>query len=192
MAEHVPETCNESNGHWLPLIEYSVKSGVSLSTIRRKIKSNTIRYRLEKGRYLILFNEMNNLAARQPQTAPSSDIGVWQDEPLTRLEPARDQAGSRDAAFRNETSYRPDPVRQPVAPPRVREELFEDEIEERPSELLFAERAVKMVSEAFEHALKEKDERIRMLEKANKELDERLNEMRTLVRVLEEKFQVRY
>ena len=193
MAEHVPETCNESNGHWLPLIEYSVKSGVSLSTIRRKIKSNTIRYRLEKGRYLILFNEMNNLAARQPQTAPSSDIGVWQDEPLHRLDSAaRDQAGSREPAFRsNETSFRPDPVRGPINS-RLREELLEEDAEERTSDLLFAERAVKMVSEAFEHALKEKDERIRLLEKANKDLDDRLSELRTLVRVLEDKFQVRY
>src|SRR5580658_7010335 len=63
MSEHVMETCNESNGQWLPLIEYSVRSGVSLSTIRRKIKSNSIKYRLEKGRYLILFDDANNAAA---------------------------------------------------------------------------------------------------------------------------------
>ncbi len=45
MSQHVPETCNGSDGLWLPLIEYSVKSGVSLSTIRRKIKSNSIAFR---------------------------------------------------------------------------------------------------------------------------------------------------
>jgi hypothetical protein len=185
MSEHVPETCNESNGQWLPLIEYSVKSGVSLSTIRRKIKSNTIRYRLEKGRYLILFNEMNNLAARQP-TPTSSEIGDWQNEPLHRI----DQAGRREAVHRID-AYPPEAPRYASRPP-VREEIFEEEREERTSELAFAEKAVKMVSDAFEHALKEKEERIRMLEKANQELEERLAELRTLVRVLEEKFQVRY
>ena len=173
MSQHVPDTCNESNGQWLPLIEYSVKSGVSLSTIRRKIKSNSIRFRLEKGRYLILFNEMNNLAARQPSPT-SSEIGDWQNEPLHRLEPVRSEAMHR---------------------PFVREDVFEEEVREEratSSELGFAERAVKMVSDAFEHALKEKEERIRMLEKANQELEERLAELRTLVRVLEEKFHVRY
>jgi hypothetical protein len=80
-----------------------------------------------------------------------------------------------------------------MARPFVREEVFEEEREERSSsELGFAERAVKMVSDAFEHALKEKEERIRMLEKVNHELEERLAELRTLVRVLEEKFHVRY
>lgn len=63
MPPHVQATRDESDGTWLPLIEYSVKTGVSLSTIRRKIKSNGIQYRLEKGRYLILFSEANNQVA---------------------------------------------------------------------------------------------------------------------------------
>lgn len=44
-----------TSGTWLPLVEYSIKSGLSLSTIRRKIKSNALPYRLEKGKYFILF-----------------------------------------------------------------------------------------------------------------------------------------
>jgi hypothetical protein len=56
MSHPVSEMRNESVGQWLPLIEYSIKSGVSLSTIRRKIKSNSIPFKLEKGKYLILFN----------------------------------------------------------------------------------------------------------------------------------------
>lgn len=55
MSHPVQDLRNESVGQWLPLIEYSIKSGVSLSTIRRKIKSNSIPYKLEKGKYLILF-----------------------------------------------------------------------------------------------------------------------------------------
>lgn len=138
MSQHVSETCNESDGQWLPLIEYSVKSGVSLSTIRRKIKSNRIPYRLEKGRYLILFGESRETApapATKPAPAPRANLRV--------VEPATDSS-------------------------------------------------VRMVSDAFEHALKEKDERVRLLERRNKELEDRLKELQLLIRVLEEKYAVRY
>lgn len=42
--------------HWLPITEYALRSGVSISTLRRKIKSNAIEYRMEDGRYLIRFD----------------------------------------------------------------------------------------------------------------------------------------
>ena len=42
-----------TRGHWIPLVEYSVRNGVSLSTLRRHIKANKIRYRQEEGKYLI-------------------------------------------------------------------------------------------------------------------------------------------
>ena len=38
---------------WLPLLEYSVRTGVSLSTLRRYIKAGKIEFRLEDGRYLL-------------------------------------------------------------------------------------------------------------------------------------------
>ncbi len=43
---------------WLPLTEYALRSGVSISTLRRKIKSNTISYKMEEGRYLIRGDEL--------------------------------------------------------------------------------------------------------------------------------------
>ena len=39
---------------WLPLTEYSLKHDVSISTLRRRIKSENIRFRLEDGKYFIL------------------------------------------------------------------------------------------------------------------------------------------
>lgn len=42
--------------HWLPITEYALRSGVSISTLRRKIKSNAIDFRMEDGRYLIRFD----------------------------------------------------------------------------------------------------------------------------------------
>ena len=42
-----------SSNHWLPLTEYALRSGMSISTLRRKIKSNSIEFKMEEGRYLI-------------------------------------------------------------------------------------------------------------------------------------------
>lgn len=142
---------------WLPLTEYSVRSGVSLSTIRRKIKSNTIAYRLEKGRYLLLYQ---NETARQvmPSVAPVE---------LPKTKPTPEEAPKKS-----------------VSPPsRESDESWT---------IPFIEKAVRMVSDAFEHTLKEKDERIKLMELRSRELEEHINELRSLVRILEEKFQVQY
>lgn len=41
------------SNNWLPLTEYALRSGMSISTLRRKIKSNSIEFKMEDGRYLI-------------------------------------------------------------------------------------------------------------------------------------------
>lgn len=148
----------ESNGTWLPLIEYSVRSGLSLSTIRRKIKSHTLTYRMENGRYLILFEGMNPIPRSMSVSAPAA---------ATEME-----TESETEAF---------------------EETKKGEsMEMHSGNHSFVDGTVKMVSEAFECALREKDERIQLLEKSNRSLEERLNELRLLVKVLEEKYEVRY
>jgi hypothetical protein len=38
---------------WYSIAEYSIRKSISPSTIRRRIKDNTIVYRLEGGKYLI-------------------------------------------------------------------------------------------------------------------------------------------
>lgn len=159
MSQHVPETCNESNGTWLPITEYSVKSGMSLSTIRRKIKSNSIAYRLERGKYLILFE--NKGQVKQPESTPS-----FSSAPTA----ARMQ---HDGLAMTKL-----PTHQVKRESIVRFEQDDD--------------AFHMVTDAYEHALHEKNERIKLLEKRNKELEDRLNELRLLVQVLEEKYEVRY
>lgn len=156
MSQHVPETCNESSGTWLPLIEYSVKSGISLSTIRRKIKSNSIPYRLENGRYLILFQDKGNSNFRSNQLTSSVNLGHAPERTIPR----------------------------PTLVDRHSQMAREVDIE--------ADESVHMLVDAFEHALKEKDERIQLLEKLVADLDERITELRLLVRVLEEKYEVRY
>ena len=51
------------NGSWVPLIEYAVRQGISLSTLRRRIKTNEIKYQLKRGRYFI-FEEGSPAAER--------------------------------------------------------------------------------------------------------------------------------
>lgn len=156
MSVHVSEACDESNGLWLPLIEYSVKSGVSLSTIRRKIKSNSIQFRLEKGKYLIRYEASPVTVAK----APAPTLARKLDEVVSMAAP---------------------PPRVETGPPPKEDKS-----------LPLVDDSVRMVSDAFEHALKEKDERIRLLERHSRELEERLKELQLLVRVLEEKYEVRY
>lgn len=42
------------SGNWIPLVEFSVQKGISLSTLRRYIKSNKIPWKLVDGRYLVM------------------------------------------------------------------------------------------------------------------------------------------
>lgn len=45
------------SGTWIPLMDYAMKNGVSLSTLRRYIKAGKIEHRTEHGKYLILSNQ---------------------------------------------------------------------------------------------------------------------------------------
>jgi hypothetical protein len=40
--------------HWISLVDYASSHGVSLSTLRRHIKSGKIQFKVQDGRYLVL------------------------------------------------------------------------------------------------------------------------------------------
>lgn len=162
---------DEGNGQWLPLIEYSIKSGVSLSTIRRKIKSNSIPFRLEKGKYLI-FSPDAGSASQTPEVKPTTI----------------------DASYHRRETV---PFNPPSAPktgpsPSLTSVPFRQKLDRMVGGAEETDNAVRMLSEAYELALHEKDERLRLLERRAKEQEERLNELKLLVQVLEEKYEVRY
>jgi hypothetical protein len=56
-------------GAWLPLMDYSMRKGVSLSTLRRYIKAGKVQFKVEEGRYL-LFDEEAEQAPAQTAQAP--------------------------------------------------------------------------------------------------------------------------
>ena len=47
-------TLDLDNEKWIPLVEFSVQKGISLSTLRRYIKANKIPWKLLEGRYLVM------------------------------------------------------------------------------------------------------------------------------------------
>jgi hypothetical protein len=40
-------------GTWIPLMDYAIKKGISLSTLRRHIKAKKLTHKIEEGRYLL-------------------------------------------------------------------------------------------------------------------------------------------
>ncbi len=65
--------------NWIPLVEFSVKKGISLSTLRRYIKSNKIPWKLLEGRYLVrddgTFSAPRNHEFRfGPAASPNEDV----------------------------------------------------------------------------------------------------------------------
>jgi predicted site-specific integrase-resolvase len=45
---------SSETGHWIPLMDYAMKNGVSLSTLRRHIKAGKLRHKSEHGKYYVL------------------------------------------------------------------------------------------------------------------------------------------
>jgi hypothetical protein len=62
---------------WVPLVEFSVQKGISLSTLRRYIKSNKIPWKLLEGRYLVMDDGSFSTPksdAKQIADAPAKDV----------------------------------------------------------------------------------------------------------------------
>ncbi len=47
------EEMKEQDGQWLPIVDYSMRNNLSISTIRRSIKSKKLLYKIVGGKYFI-------------------------------------------------------------------------------------------------------------------------------------------
>ncbi|MFL5813114.1 MAG: hypothetical protein ACJ763_06010 [Bdellovibrionia bacterium] len=56
-------------GEWITLMDYAMKKGVSLSTLRRHIKADKIQYRVENGRYLLFVEQGDEILTSRPAAA---------------------------------------------------------------------------------------------------------------------------
>jgi len=61
-------------GAWIPLMDYAMKKGVSLSTLRRYIKSKKIKYKTESGRYLVWDEDASDLTASHSDSVSASEV----------------------------------------------------------------------------------------------------------------------
>jgi hypothetical protein len=72
---------------WMPLMDYAMLHGVSLSTLRRHIKARKIEYRIEGGRYLLPADRAPTVALApelERTEAPSGAVSVSREGELER------------------------------------------------------------------------------------------------------------
>ena len=88
---------------WLPLMEYSAKYRVSLSTLRRRIKSGEIVHKLSEGKYLLKDGPLT-LTQSVPETiAPPTSIGAQvQKKEVSESVPENDQFWRATQSLLNE------------------------------------------------------------------------------------------
>lgn len=152
---------------YLPLTEYSSKHKVSISTLRRRIKTNDIQYRFDQGKYFIL-DEESQVSQRpslkdasnelEKTSAPASLVTQQLQSPsLSANSPKRELPNlmKSDQDFLTASSAKND---EPI--------------------LTAANRLLTELKKAYTQILQEKEEQILHLK-------EEVTDLKTLVRVLE-------
>ena len=143
--------------NWLPLTEYSSKYQVSISTLRRRIKADEIKYQLRDGRYLI-FDEPR---AHRPSQA-AHVVPTLSEKAAVEFQPAVKTFSAMSMNM------------------NVNSEKVETKSEAKSDEpiLTAANRLLSELKKAYTQILQEKEEQILSLKSE-------VSDLKTLVRVLE-------
>ncbi len=142
------------SSEWLPLTEYSSKYKVSISTLRRRIKTDEIKYQFDDGKYLIL------------------------DEPVSTYQGvAKNHRPSQDSS--ETTSSRPSQQHDSLVGAQLEKLSLSAGKSDEPV-LTAANRLLTELKKAYTQILQEKEEQIFHLK-------EEIVDLKTLVRILEEK-----
>jgi hypothetical protein len=147
--------------HYLPLTDYSSKYGVSISTLRRKIKAEDIRFKFEDGKYLIYDQPVQtHQKVHRPSLTKSEDSFV-----LTAPSTERLRSGGAGSL---------------IEPVFNAQERAAERINDRQEEpiLSAANRLLTELKRAYSQILQEKEEQILNLK-------EEVIDLKTLTRVLE-------
>jgi hypothetical protein len=167
-------------GNWLPITDYSAKHKISVSTLRRRIKADDIKYRFLEGKYLLLDEPVNTQSLHRPSLSDSfvnessqpamghqtnhglaNNANHGSSQMQQQTQPEMAQPGSQYAgssALKNQT------------PPS--DANFDGPI------LSAANRLLTELKKAYSQILQEKEEQILQLR-------EEVTDLKTLVRVLE-------
>lgn len=142
---------------WLPLMEYSTKYRVSVSTLRRRIKADDINFRFEDGKYFIM-DEPVGTHQRVHRPSRKSEIALVGAHQGMMNNMASSELKSAASYFIEEPAESLTNKDEPV--------------------LLAASKLLQELKAAYCQVLKEKDEEILALKEENSDL-------KTYVKVLE-------
>ena len=142
--------------NWLPLAEYSMKHKISVSTLRRRIKSEDIKYRFDDGKYLILDIEENSIIKNSMDNLPIEDKNNHSAE----HRPSLKSEAYPGVVFSSKTDH----------------QNHKDTKDE--SVITAANRLLSDLKTAYTQVLQEKEEQIMSLK-------EEITDLKTLIKVLE-------
>ncbi len=154
---------------WLSLTDYASKYRVSVSTLRRRIKSEQIEHRTEHGRYLIPDRPLKQIEIDEETSSPIPSPALR--ESLRFIEQDESFTGAADQTDEAQTGFQP-PERGATAAESPRPG--------RPGEMDFltAKSLVDELKKAYANVLHEKEEQIISLKSE-------VTDLKTLVRALE-------
>ena len=148
---------------WIPLNDYSSKHRVSVSTLRRRIKAEDIKYRFQDGKYFLIDSPMGT-HPREHRPSLKSDaslMGAQMEAPLPTIESS---------------------LKKEVAAALLKKgnSFFASQLQESADEpiLTAANKLLNELKRAYTLVLQEKEEQLLHLK-------EEVSDLKTLVRVLE-------
>jgi hypothetical protein len=187
------------HGNWLPITDYSAKHKVSVSTLRRRIKTDDIKYRFHEGKYLLLDEPVTTQALHRPSLSDS----YVNESVATSSSPAGPPAQSHATGHASghhpisgyANGYANNNANQGFAQMQRQTQLAAPQMMELKSEtvksaqtsthdnldgpiLSAANRLLNELKKAYSQILQEKEEQILQLK-------EEVTDLKTLVRVLE-------
>lgn len=160
---------------YLPLTEYSSKYRVSISTLRRRIKAEDIRFMFEDGKYLILDEPMStHQRVHRPsqQTSEETLMGAHAGAILRESAPV---FGLNSFGFNEETKEHSKQIIEEKN--RSHSDFLNQQLHEE-SVLAAANRLLTELKKAYSQILQEKEEQILILK-------EEVSDLKTLTKVLE-------
>jgi hypothetical protein len=100
---------NTSEGVWLSINEYSRYKDISISTTRRHIKNNIIRYKEENGKYFILINSIEKLKFREEEELMKRNFEIEELKfKLRKLEEENNELKMLVAIYENKNELPPE------------------------------------------------------------------------------------
>lgn len=148
-----------SSDSWLPLTEYSTKHKISVSTLRRRIKADDIKFRFEDGKYFIMDEPMgtHQRVHRPSQESDLALVGAHQGMMMKgneTMSASKDEPRAQDLQEKTAKINKDEPI------------------------LTAANKLLNELKKAYTQILQEKEEQIFQLK-------DEVSDLKTLVRVLE-------